>query len=82
MPFVGRLVGMVVGVIVEMDEVGHDIDLVVDVTLSASRVSKTAEVDPDANVSRAMYDEPYESGFHPRGVDQELPPLPGASVRR
>ena len=39
-------------------------------------------MDPDFNVSGVMCDEPYESGIHHRGVDQELPPFPFSSVRR
>ena len=39
MPFVDRFVSTVVGVIVEMEEVGYHIDLVADVSLSASEVT-------------------------------------------
>ena len=54
MALVDRFVSTVVGVIVEIDKVGHDIDLVVDVALLALQVPKTAEVDLDVNVRRAM----------------------------
>ena len=38
MDLVDRFSNTIVGVIVEMEEVGHDIDLVVDVALSALQV--------------------------------------------
>lgn len=68
--------------IVETKEVSHDIDLVVDVILSALQVDKTAAVDSDANADRAVSDESCESSLHPRDFDQELPLFPFASVRR
>ena len=73
LPSVGRVVfiifGVVIAVVFEMEEFGHDIYPAVDVLLLSSPVGKTAEADPVINADRTVCNQTSRAAYTPPDSD-------------